>query len=76
MSLTFALTGKSSVLALSYFPAVNLGDGNYELGLTLKRTLANVNSNNKFYYDKEIVIPERLMIERCTIPKDCTNCVI
>jgi len=64
MSLTFALTGKSSVLALS-FPAVNLGDGNYELGLTLKRTLANVNSNNKFYYgNEEIVIPERLMIER------------
>ncbi|KYN29528.1 hypothetical protein ALC57_01025 [Trachymyrmex cornetzi] len=63
MSLTFTLTGKSSVLAVSYFPAVDLGDGDYELGLTdfeTYYTLANVNStNNKFYYDnKEIVIPE------------------
>ncbi|KYN14210.1 hypothetical protein ALC57_13594 [Trachymyrmex cornetzi] len=63
MSLTFTLTGKSSVLAVSYFPAVDLGDGNYELGLTdfeTYYTLANVNStNNKFYYNnKEIVIPD------------------
>ncbi|KYN07891.1 hypothetical protein ALC62_01139 [Cyphomyrmex costatus] len=34
MSLTFTLTGKSSVLAVSYFPAVNLSDGDYDLGLT------------------------------------------
>ena len=65
MSLTFTLTGKSSVLAVSYFPAIDLSDDDYELGLTdfeTYYTIPNVNSsNNKFYYDKddkEIVIPE------------------
>jgi hypothetical protein len=65
MSLTFTLTGKSSVLAVSYFPAIDLSDGDYELGLTdfeTYNTIPNINSsNNKFYYDKddkEIVIPE------------------
>jgi hypothetical protein len=65
MSLTFTVTGKSSVIAVSYFPAVDLSDGDYELGLTdfeTYYTIPNVNSsNNKFYYDKddkEIVIPE------------------
>ncbi|KYN18628.1 hypothetical protein ALC57_09067 [Trachymyrmex cornetzi] len=46
MSLTFTLTGKCSVLAVSYFPAVDLGDGDYELGLTdfeTYYTLANLN---------------------------------
>ncbi|KYQ51398.1 hypothetical protein ALC60_09499 [Trachymyrmex zeteki] len=61
--LTFTLTGKSSVLAVSYFPAMDLNDADYELGLTDFETyyiLANVNStNNKFYFDDdEIVIPE------------------
>jgi len=65
MSLTFTLTGKNSILAVSYFPAVDLSDGDYELGLTdfeTYYTIPNVNSsNNKFYFDKddkEIVIPE------------------
>ena len=63
MSLTFTLTGKSSILAVSYFPAVDLSDGDYELGLTnfeTYYTIPNVNSsNNKFYFDdKEITIPE------------------
>lgn len=64
MSRTFTLTGKSSVLGVSYFPAVDLSDGDYELGLIdfeTYYTIPNVNpSNNKFYYDddKEIVIPE------------------
>ncbi|KYQ50956.1 hypothetical protein ALC60_09948 [Trachymyrmex zeteki] len=61
--LTFTLTGKNSVLAVSYFPAVDLNDADYELGLTdfeTYYTLANVNStNNKFYFDDdEIVISE------------------
>ena len=65
MSLTFTLTSKSSVLAVSYFPSVDLGDGDYELGPTDFKTyytLANVNStNNKFDYDnEESVIPEGL----------------
>ncbi|KYN28706.1 hypothetical protein ALC57_01872 [Trachymyrmex cornetzi] len=55
MSLMFMLTGKSSVLVVSYFPAIDLSDGAYELGLTdfeTYYTLVNVNStNNKFYYD-------------------------
>jgi len=65
MSLIFTLTGKSSIFAVSYFPAVDLSDGDYELGLTdceTYYTIPNVNSlNNKFYFDKddkEIVIPE------------------
>jgi len=64
MSLTFTLTGKSSILAVSYFPAVDLSDGGYKLGLTdfeTYYTIPNVNSsNNKFNFDKddkEIVIP-------------------
>ncbi|KYQ53604.1 hypothetical protein ALC60_00519 [Trachymyrmex zeteki] len=57
------LTGKSSVLAVSYFPIVDLNDADYELDLTdfeTYHTLVNVNStNNKFYFDDdEIVIPE------------------
>jgi len=65
MSLTFTLTGKNSILAISYFPAVDLNDGDNELGLTdfeTYYTIPNVNSsNNKFYFDKddkEIVISE------------------
>jgi len=65
MSLTFTLTGKSSILVVSYFPAVDLSDGDYEFDLTdfeIYYTIPNVNSsNNKFYFhkdNKEIVIPE------------------
>jgi len=64
MSLTFTLTDKSSILAVSYFPAVDLSDSDYELGLTdfeTYYTISNVNStNNKFYFDKDdkkIVFP-------------------
>jgi len=65
MSLIFILTGKSSILAVSYFLAVDLNDGDYKLGLTdfeTYYTISNVDSsNNKLYFDKddkEIVIPE------------------
>jgi len=64
MSLTFTLTGKSSILA-DYFPVVNLSDSDYELSLTnfeTYDTISNINSlNNKFYFDEDdriIVIPE------------------
>ncbi|KYN02296.1 hypothetical protein ALC62_06888 [Cyphomyrmex costatus] len=56
MSLTFTLTGKSSVLAVSYFPAVDLSDDDYELGLTdfeTYYTLPNVNSTNNNKEDEE-----------------------
>ncbi|EGI68720.1 hypothetical protein G5I_02595 [Acromyrmex echinatior] len=69
MSLTFTLTGKSSVLAVSYFLVVDLGDGDYELDLTdfeTYYTLANVNSVNKFYFDNEEI----------SFSKDRTNCTI
>jgi len=63
--MTFTLTGKSNVLAVNYFPAVDLGDDAYELGLTdfeTYHTIPNVNSsNNKFYFgkaDAEITISE------------------
>ena len=65
MSFTLTLSGKSSVLAANYSPAIDLTDGDYELGLTLfetYHTIPNVNaSNNKFYFgkdDAEITIPE------------------
>lgn len=65
MSMTFTLTGKSSTLAVNYFPTIDLSDGDYELGLTnfeTYHTIPNVNAtNNKFYFDdndEEITIPE------------------
>jgi len=65
MSLTLTLSGKSTVLAANYFPAIDLNDGDYELGLTIFKTyhtIPNVNeSNNKCYFakdDAEIRIPE------------------
>ena len=63
--MTFKLTEKSSVLAVNYFPAVDLSDDKYELGLAdfeTYHTISNVNSsNNKFYFgkdDAEITIPK------------------
>ena len=65
MSLTLTLNGKSTVLAANYFPAIDLNDGDYELGLAIfetYHTIPNVNeSNNKFYFtknDAEITISE------------------
>lgn len=65
MSLILTLTGNSSVLAATYFPAIDLSDDGYELGLMnfeTYNTISNVNaSNNKFYFDNddvEITIPE------------------
>jgi len=59
------LNRKSIVLAANYFPAIDLCDGNYELGLEIfeiYHTILNENeSNNKFYFTKddvEITIPE------------------
>jgi len=61
MSLTFMLTGKSSLLLFD----IDLND--YELSLTdfeTYHTIFNVNSlNNKFYFDeddKENVIPKKI----------------
>ena len=63
MSLTLTLSGKSTVLAGNYFPAIDLSDD--ELGLVIfetYHTIPNVNnSNNKFYFVKdgaEITVPE------------------
>ena len=54
MSLTFTLTGKSSTLAVSYFPPIDLSDDDYELGLTTfetYHTIPNIDSSNdKFYF--------------------------
>ena len=65
MSLTFTLSGNSSVLSVNHFPAIDLNDDDYELGLAnfeTYHTISNVNSlNNKFYFDKndkEITIPK------------------
>ncbi|RLU25216.1 hypothetical protein DMN91_003309 [Ooceraea biroi] len=38
MSLTLTLTGRSSILAANYFPAIDLSDGDYELGLVVFET--------------------------------------
>jgi len=66
MSLILTLTGKSNVLATTYFLAVDLSDDDYELGLMnfeTYNTISNVNAlNNKFYFDEnevKITIPER-----------------
>jgi len=68
MSLTLTVSGRSSVLAVDYFPPIDLSDGEYELGLTTfetYNTIPNVTStNNKFYYgdnDEEITLPEGRM---------------
>jgi len=54
MSLMLMLTGKSNVLAITHFPARDLSDDDYELGLMNFETyniISNVNvSNNKFYF--------------------------
>jgi hypothetical protein len=65
MSLTLTLTGTSSVLTASHFPALDLSDDEYELGLTTFETynsIPNVTSaNNRFHFgedDRVIVVPE------------------
>ena len=60
MSLT--LSGKN-ILAANYFPAIDLSNGNYELGLVIfetYHTISNVNKSNKLFAkdDAEITIPE------------------
>ena len=55
MLLTLTLSGKSSVVTVSYFPTIDLNDSEYELGLTnfeTYNTIPNVDStNNRFYFD-------------------------
>ena len=65
MSLTLTLSGKSTVLTANYFSAIDLSDGDYELGLAIFETyhiISSMNeSNNKFYFakgDAEITIPK------------------
>jgi len=70
MSLAFTLTGKSSILAVSYFPAVDLNDGDYELDLTnfeTYYTILNVNSSDiiNFTLTK--------MTRKLLFPKNRTN---
>jgi len=68
MSLILTLIRKNNVLATTYFPAIDLNDDDYELGLMnfeTYNTTSNVSvSNNKFYFDEndvEITIPERIV---------------
>ena len=63
MLLMLTLSGKSTLLAANYFPAIDLSDGDYELSLAIfetYRTILNLNeSNNKFYFVKDDAeIPE------------------
>ncbi|KYN17591.1 hypothetical protein ALC57_10122 [Trachymyrmex cornetzi] len=69
MSLTLTLSGKSTVFAANYFPAIDLCDCDYELGLAIfetYHTIPNVNElNNKFYFakdDAEVTIPKEYPI--------------
>ena len=51
MSLTLTLNGKSTVLAANYFLAIDLSDGDYELGLAIFETyhmIPNVNQTILF----------------------------
>jgi len=54
MSLILMLTGKSNVLATIYFPAIDLSDDDYELGLMNFETytISNVNALNNFILTK------------------------
>jgi hypothetical protein len=61
-SLTFTLTGRSSVLEAHYFPPIELSrDKQYVLGLTellTSNSIPNIDKNNKFYIgDQTITIP-------------------
>ncbi|KAL6253711.1 hypothetical protein P5V15_015526 [Pogonomyrmex californicus] len=65
MSLTHTLSGKNKVLTAN-FPAIDLSDDDYELGLTILETyhtIPSVNSSNNIFYfgkdDTEIMIPKR-----------------
>ncbi|KYN50752.1 hypothetical protein ALC56_12551 [Trachymyrmex septentrionalis] len=46
MLLTLMLSGKSTVLAANYFPAIDLSDGGYELGLAIFETYHTIPNNN------------------------------
>ncbi|KYM83816.1 hypothetical protein ALC53_05753 [Atta colombica] len=67
MSLTLTLSGKSTILAANYFPAIDLSDGDYELGLAIfetYHTISNVNeSNNKFYFQISPKTTQKLQFE-------------
>jgi len=57
MSLIFTLTKKSNILSTTYFPAIDLSNDDYELGLMNFETY-NTNviaSNNTFYFDEDDV---------------------
>jgi len=65
ISLILTLTGKSNVLAITYFSVIDLSDDDYEFGLMYfetYNTISKVNAlNNKFYFDEndvEITIPK------------------
>ncbi|XP_071579967.1 uncharacterized protein [Temnothorax nylanderi] len=61
MSITFTLTGKSSILAGHYFPAVDLSDGDYELGLTCFETYHTIPNTD-----------DCSIFEEKKSPSDCT----
>jgi len=54
------LIGKSSVLAANYFPAIDLSDGDYELGLAIFETYTEHERTTNFISSEtmEITIPE------------------
>jgi len=55
MSLILTLIGKSNVLAAIYFPAIDLRDDDYELGLMnfeIYNTISNVNASIYFTLTK------------------------
>ncbi|EFN64223.1 hypothetical protein EAG_04530 [Camponotus floridanus] len=62
MSLILTLTGRSSVLAVSYFSAIDLIDADYELELTdfeTYHTIPNMNRDVENDYDEEYQIALR-----------------
>lgn len=59
MSLTLTLTGKSNELSRDYFPPIELGNDNYEIGLINFHTynsIPNIEEPiNKFYFNNEVI---------------------
>ncbi|KYN00517.1 hypothetical protein ALC62_08714 [Cyphomyrmex costatus] len=53
MSLTLTLTGRNSVLAANYFPALDLSDSEYELGLTNFETYNMIPNIDLIYEDEK-----------------------
>ena len=71
MSLTLTLSGKSTVLTANYFPAIDLSDDDYELGLVIFETYHRI-PNVKIIRTTNFILPK--MTWKLQFPKVRTKC--